>query len=162
MTDYKTWADADLATARDAIAAEIERRALLAQADQLAADLAARIAAASGKGRGEEWVQPTGAHDSYPAGAKVVYQGKTYISSLPFNPYPPSTGGWKPYTTGSEIPQWVQPLGAVDAYKLGDKVMYNGARYVSTVDANVWAPGVYGWKLDTTGQTTTKPPGGNA
>ena len=162
MTDYKTWTDADLASARDAIATEIERRALLAQADQLAADLAARIAAASGKGQGEAWVQPTGAHDSYPSGAKVTYQGKTYISSLPFNPYPPSTGGWRPYTTGSEIPQWVQPLGAVDAYKLGDKVMYNGARYVSTIDANVWAPGVYGWKLDTTGQTPTKPPGGKA
>ena len=28
-------------------------------------------------------------------------------------------------------------------------------------DCNVWAPDVYGWKLDTTGQTT-KPPGGNA
>lgn len=50
MTDYKTWTDTDLAAARDAIATEIERRALLAQADQLAADLAARIAAASGKG----------------------------------------------------------------------------------------------------------------
>ena len=161
MTDYKTWTDADLTAARDAIATEIERRALLAQADQLAADLAARIAAASGKGQGEKWVQPTGAHDSYPAGAKVVYGGKTYISSLPFNPYPPTAGGWRPYTTGSEIPRWVQPLGAVDAYHLGDKVMYNGARYVSTVDNNVWAPGVYGWKLDTTGQTTTKPRGGN-
>ena len=34
--------------------------------------------------------------------------------------------------------------------------------YKTWTDANVWAPGVYGWKLDTTGQTTTKPPGGNA
>ena len=40
---------------------------------------------------------------------------------------------------------WVQPLGATDAYKAGDKVSHNGKVWVSTVDNNVWEPGVYGW-----------------
>lgn len=44
-----------------------------------------------------------------------------------------------------EFPDWSQPIGAQDAYMTGDKVTYNGAHWVSTVDNNVWAPGVYGW-----------------
>ena len=44
-----------------------------------------------------------------------------------------------------EVPEWVQPTGAQDAYNTGDKVTYNGSHWISTVDANVWAPGVYGW-----------------
>ena len=42
-------------------------------------------------------------------------------------------------------PQWVQPLGATDAYMKGDKVSHNGKHWVSSVDNNVWEPGVYGW-----------------
>ena len=48
---------------------------------------------------------------------------------------------------GGDVPEWIQPTGAHDAYKLGAKVKYNGKVYVSTVDNNVWAPGVYGWNL---------------
>lgn len=43
------------------------------------------------------------------------------------------------------IPEWEQP-DSTNAYMTGDKVMYNGKTYVSTVDNNVWAPDVYGWK----------------
>nr|DAI35696.1 MAG TPA: ChiA1-BD-binding domain protein [Caudoviricetes sp.] len=46
-----------------------------------------------------------------------------------------------------EYPEWVQPTGAHDAYNIGDKVTYNGQRYVCTSDANVYAPDVYGWEL---------------
>ena len=44
-----------------------------------------------------------------------------------------------------EWPEWSQPVGAHDAYSAGDKVSHNGKHYVSTIDANVWEPGVYGW-----------------
>ena len=44
-----------------------------------------------------------------------------------------------------EWPEWVQPTGSSDAYNKGDKVSHNGKHWVSDVDANVWAPGVYGW-----------------
>lgn len=43
-----------------------------------------------------------------------------------------------------EFPEWVQPTGAHNIYNIGDKVSYNGQHYVCTVDANVYAPGVYG------------------
>lgn len=45
-----------------------------------------------------------------------------------------------------DFPEWKQPLGYADAYKKGDKVTYNGKNWVSTIDGNVWAPGVSGWE----------------
>lgn len=49
--------------------------------------------------------------------------------------------------TAGGYPEWVQPLGASDAYNTGDIVSYNGTLYQSTIDANVWAPDAYpaGW-----------------
>jgi chitodextrinase len=44
-----------------------------------------------------------------------------------------------------EWPEWRQPTGAQDAYMTGDKVSHNGQHWISTVDNNVWEPGVYGW-----------------
>ena len=47
-----------------------------------------------------------------------------------------------------EWPEFVQPTGAHDAYNMGDKVTYNGKRYVSLIDANVYSPDAYpaGWE----------------
>lgn len=42
-------------------------------------------------------------------------------------------------------PDWSQPVGAHDAYAMGDKVSHNGVHWTSSVAANVWEPGVYGW-----------------
>ena len=65
---------------------------------------------------------------------------------------------WKPDSTASlykkigvtedGYPEWVQPLGASDAYNTGDIVSYNGKLYQSIIDGNVWNPDTYpqGWK----------------
>ena len=45
-----------------------------------------------------------------------------------------------------EYPEWVQPTGAQDAYAKGSKVTHNGKKWISSYDANVWEPGVYGWE----------------
>lgn len=45
-----------------------------------------------------------------------------------------------------EYPVWSQPIGAHDAYITGDKVTHNEKKWLSTVDGNVWEPGVYGWE----------------
>ena len=49
--------------------------------------------------------------------------------------------------TEEGYPEWVQPLGASDAYNTGDIVDYNGTLYQSTIDGNVWSPVDYpqGW-----------------
>lgn len=48
--------------------------------------------------------------------------------------------------TVEEWPEWVQPTGAHDAYAKGSKVTHNGKKWISSYDANVWEPGVYGWE----------------
>lgn len=47
--------------------------------------------------------------------------------------------------------EWKQPLGAHDAYKIGDIVEYNGKLYKSLINGNVWSPDVYaaGWEVYT-------------
>ena len=42
---------------------------------------------------------------------------------------------------------WTQPLGATDAYMKGDVVSFENQLWKSTVDNNVWQPGVYGWEV---------------
>lgn len=64
-----------------------------------------------------------------------------------------SQSDWRPADTPAlwvrvsieEWPEWVQPIGAADAYSKGDKVSHNGKHWVSDYDANTWEPGVFGW-----------------
>lgn len=44
----------------------------------------------------------------------------------------------------SIIPEWEQP-DSTNPYMKGDKVRYNDKIWISDIDNNVWAPGVYGW-----------------
>ena len=41
---------------------------------------------------------------------------------------------------------WVQPVGAHDAYPAGITVTHGGKTWESLTPANVWAPGVTGWR----------------
>ena len=43
------------------------------------------------------------------------------------------------------IPEWEQPE-STNPYMKGDKVIHSGKTWASTVDGNVWEPGVYGWE----------------
>lgn len=51
--------------------------------------------------------------------------------------------------TEEGYPEWVQPLGASDAYNTGDIVSYNGTLYRSVMDGNTWSPEAYpaGWQV---------------
>lgn len=44
-----------------------------------------------------------------------------------------------------EWPEWVQPTGAQDAYRVGDKVSHDSKHWINTLDYNAYEPGVYGW-----------------
>ena len=48
--------------------------------------------------------------------------------------------------TDTGVSIWTQPLGATDAYMKDDVVEHNDTTWISTVDNNVWEPGVYGWE----------------
>ena len=43
------------------------------------------------------------------------------------------------------IPEWEQPE-STNPYSKGNKVTHNGKTWLSTIDGNVWEPGVYGWE----------------
>ena len=42
-----------------------------------------------------------------------------------------------------EYPEYVQPTGAHNAYKIGDKITFNGKKYVCKLDNCVWSPSEY-------------------
>lgn len=62
--------------------------------------------------------------------------------------------GWEPAAAPSlwtrvsldEWPEWVQPLGAHDAYGNGAKVTHSGYHWISTMESNIYEPGTYGWE----------------
>ena len=92
---------------------------------------------------------------AYAVGQRVQYNGKlfkcvqSHTSQADWTPEA-TPALWTEVAKPGEIPVWKQPTGAQDAYMAGDKVHYpdaDGAIYVSTVDNNVWEPGVYGWDL---------------
>nr|DAM72148.1 MAG TPA: ChiA1-BD-binding domain protein [Caudoviricetes sp.] len=41
------------------------------------------------------WVQPLGAHDAYPKGAKVSHKGKRWVSAVDANTWEPGVYGWE-------------------------------------------------------------------
>ena len=75
---------------------------------------------------------------------KLLYE---VINNVGDNLYPPEQvpAIFKRVWT-EECPEWVQPTGAHDAYAKSAKVKHNGKKWNSTVDNNVWEPGVYGWE----------------
>ena len=88
---------------------------------------------------------------SYAVGDRVQHGGTLYKCVQAHT----SQTDWTPDATPAlwvvvsieEYPEWAQPTGAHDAYNTGDKVSYNGKHYVCTIDANTYAPDVYGWKI---------------
>lgn len=86
---------------------------------------------------------------TYSVGERVQHKDKLYKCVQAHT----SQEAWTPDETPAlwtevsveEFPEWKQPTGVQDAYNTGDKVTYSEKHWISTVDANVWAPGVYGW-----------------
>lgn len=87
----------------------------------------------------------------YNAGERVCYVGRLYKVLQAHT----SQADWTPDVATSlfaevlipdpgVIPEWVQP-GSTNPYMMGDKVRHNEKVWVSTIDNNVWEPGVYGW-----------------
>ena len=92
----------------------------------------------------------------YMIGDCCTENGKVWVSTIDNNVHAPSAypQGWRRADEPAPEPQpepqpeaqpWKQPTGGHDAYKKGDKVAHKGKTWVSTVDANVWEPGAYGW-----------------
>lgn len=65
----------------------------------------------------------------------------------------------EPTPEPEEYPEYVQPTGAHDAYNTGDKITYNGKKYVCKMDGCVWTPDAYpaGWEEVVETETSEEP-----
>ncbi len=82
---------------------------------------------------------------SYGEGLYVCLQGHTTQADWKPSAVPAL---WADYRSPGEPSEWRQPTGAHDAYRKGDRVVYNGGVFESLLDANVWSPSGYpaGWR----------------
>ena len=86
----------------------------------------------------------------YVVDERIRYDGKLYRVLQAHH----SQADWTPdvavslfvqiHDPGEEWPEWVQPVGAQDAYAKGAKVRHNDRHWISNVDGNVWEPGTVG------------------
>ena len=92
------------------------------------------------------------AEDTYDAGERVRFGGALYkclqghTAQADWTPTAAPSLWAKVLTsdTGEPLP-WEQP-DSTNPYMKGDKVTHAGRTWVSTLDNNVWEPGVYGWE----------------
>lgn len=95
----------------------------------------------------DEWAVDT----KYAEGKRLRYEGILYKVLQEHT----SQADWTPDKAVSlfvrvddpsiEFPEWRQPTGAHDAYAEGAKVSHNSKHWISTIPANTYEPGVYGW-----------------
>lgn len=91
----------------------------------------------------------------YKVGERIIYKDKFYKVISEHT----SQADWTPDVAVSlfveisdpsiEYPEFKQPISTETAYMKGDKITFNGAKYVSLVDYNVYSPTDYpnNWKL---------------
>ena len=91
----------------------------------------------------------------YKAGERIIYDYKFYKVITDHT----SQADWTPDVAVSlfveitdpsvEYPEFVQPINAETAYMTGDKITFEGNKYISTMDNNVYSPTEYpeGWEL---------------
>ena len=147
--DLTEYTDEQLNELEQAIAEERDRRYIMVNMPEQIEQMIGAYQDANGLGTGEEWVQPTGAHDAYRQGATVTHNGKVWDSLTPANVWEPGMSGWREKVEDGTGPaEWVQPTGAHDSYKKGDRVRFEGKNYESLMNGNVWTPAAYpaGWK----------------
>lgn len=95
----------------------------------------------------ERW-QP---YTKYTAGKRLYHDGVLYTVLQAHT----SQATWTPDVSPSlfaevlipdpeTIYDWKQPE-STNPYKKGDKVRHNGKIWESTMDGNIWEPGVFGW-----------------
>ena len=87
----------------------------------------------------------------YAVGDRKTFEGVLYKCLISHR----SQADWSPAVSPSlwtkvlipdpeTIPEWEQP-DSTNGYMKGDKVTHNGKTWESTIDNNVWEPGMYGW-----------------
>ena len=94
---------------------------------------------------------------SYEVGERIIYEDKFYKVIMAHT----SQADWTPDVAVSlfaeipnpsvEYPEFKKPINAETAYMTGDKITFEGNKYISIMDNNVYSPTEYpqGWELVT-------------
>lgn len=92
---------------------------------------------------------------AYEVGERIIYEDKFYKVITTHT----SQADWTPDVAVSlfveiadpsvEYPEFKKPINAETAYMTGDKITFEGNKYISTMDNNVYSPTEYpqGWEL---------------
>ena len=92
---------------------------------------------------------------SYEVGERIIYEDKFYKVITTHT----SQADWTPDVAVSlfveisdpaiEYPEFKKPISSETAYMAGDKISFEGNKYISTMDNNVYSPTEYpqGWEL---------------
>lgn len=130
--DIESLPDAEFYNLMEHMRLDAARRDVINNAARKAEQLQEEYANAIGRTTGGEWVQPTGAHDAYPAGSRVTYEGELYISDIPSNVWAPGVHGWSisEDDTVDPVEQPDAPDWVIDTeYLVDDLVKYEGLVY---------------------------------
>lgn len=90
-------------------------------------------------GEATPWVQPGGSHDAYPVGARVTYNGQTWVNTIAANVWQPGVTGWQLDGGAPATSEWVS---GEQGLKVGDVRTYSGIAYrvVQNPGVNIWPP----------------------
>lgn len=143
MKDIATYAEAVERT-RPLTESEVNRLLIARQINALEVDDTTAL-------RMTEFYPKWATDTDYAAGFKVQRGGKLYKCLQAHT----SQADWTPDAAPSlwakvlipdetVIPAW-ELSDSTNPYSKGDKVTHNGKTWTSTVDNNVWEPGVFGW-----------------
>lgn len=86
------------------------------------------------------------------AGTILMNEGRLYravedVSDIEHNERPsPNSTKWTAISPRDDYPSWSAPIGTNDAYSKGAKSSCDGKKWVSTVEGNIFEPGVHGWE----------------
>lgn len=156
--DYGSLSDDALAVLASSVAAEVERRRVMAAAAAEVERVTSQWLHAAGRAPGAPWAQPTGAHDAYPVGWVVAHRGAWWVSLVPGNVWEPGTeataGVWRreeeattPDDGAEDGPGVVGPVlewsGDRVAYAVGDRATRGEAAYrciQAHTSLPTWAP----------------------
>lgn len=157
--DVTLLTEQELTLLKDEASQELNKRQRASKVAQKMDELLVTAMDNSGKSSGGKWSQPSGAHDSYPVKWVVSHKGKKWESMVTGNVWEPGTTGWREVSKDGAPMEWIQPLGAHDSYKRGEKVTHNGKTWVSNSPNNVWEPGTNDilWAEDVTTPPASEP-----
>lgn len=95
-----------------------------------------------------------------PADELLVDDGTVYLDIGPQDEQPDDAAVYAALGRSIETAQeWFQPTGAGDAYAVGIHVTHNGQVWKNYLPANVWEPGVAGWRDPSDTPKWTQPVG---